>query len=63
MSLSKNEYILKYMENNTKFDIKKFECDTCHQLFIYIVLRDYDAKNKIKCSCCKGKLNEIGTMY
>lgn len=56
MNLNRKNYIFEYIENKTKFNIKKFECDRCHQIFIYIVpINSY----YVECCNCKLELTEI----
>ena len=56
MNLNRKNYIFEYIENKTKFNIKKFECDRCHQIFIYIVPSN---SYYVECCNCKLKLTEI----
>lgn len=47
--------LINYM-STTKYELRKFECSECGQLFIYIVPK---GKNKLNCCTCNGLLKKL----
>ena len=49
LNLKEENLITDSLKNKSKYVLKKFECNKCNQIYIYIVKEDID---EVRCNTC-----------